>query len=113
MGNQDGFLVQYNTEGVLTVGVEPYDELHPLDYELDVYPNPTNSSITVVLPYEPGSTWQIEVLDTLGRTVTLFDDVRFSGIQMHINVSTLAAGTYYVRADNGDALLLESFVVAK
>lgn len=112
-GELDAFLVQYNTEGALSVGVEPYDEIHPLDYELDVYPNPANSSITVILPHDPGVPWQIEVLDSLGRTVILVNDVGFHGIQMHINISTLAAGTYYVRADNGDALLLESFVIAR
>ena len=112
-GEQDGFLVQYNMAGALTVSVESPQEIPTVDYELDVYPNPTKSRITVVLPHEPGASWEIEVLDALGRTVIMFDDVRFTGIQMHINISSLAAGTYYVRADNGDALLLESFVVAK
>jgi|GEM_PF-2957690 len=112
-GDLDGYLVQYNHLGALTVRVEPQDEIRPVDYELDVYPNPTNTSITVVLPHQPGASWEIEVSDALGRTVIMFDEVRFSGIQIHINISHLAAGTYYVRADNGDALLLESFVVTK
>ena len=112
-GELDGFIVQYNMEGVLTVGLEAYDSIQPLDYELAVYPNPAHSSITVMLPNDPGVSWEIEVLDTLGRSVVMIDDVGFYGIQMHINTASLASGTYYVRADNGDALLLESFVVAR
>ena len=35
-GDLDGYLVQYNHLGALTVSVEPQDEIRPVDYELDV-----------------------------------------------------------------------------
>ena len=112
-GDFDGFIAHYTNEGALAVSIEKGSEIPESLTEFKIYPNPADSNITIEIPERPGVTWEIEVMDLLGRSVFLFDEVSFSGIRMNINTSTLAAGTYYVRADSGDELLLESFVVMR
>ena len=112
-GEFDGFVARYTNEGALAVSIETSDAFPRSPTQLSIFPNPANSSITIEIPNKIGISWEIEVMDLLGRSVLLVDDISFSGIRMNINTSDLAAGTYYVRADGGEELLLESFVVTR
>lgn len=113
-GEFDAFLVEYNADGTLAVGIEEHPELPSDEAVLDVYPNPAvQEDLTVFIAEAAGQAWTIDVIDALGRDVYRFEEVPRSGIRMRINTRRLAAGTYYVRASGDRQVLLQPFVVAR
>jgi len=77
--------------GAHAIGVEAS---HPEAVRLAVYPNPAGSSVTVEVPREPGTA--VTVYDVRGRAV-LTAPVPPGGV-VRLNVGTLPAGVYVVRA---------------
>ncbi len=74
----------------------------PLEYELiTAYPNPFNPSTTIRLALESPGQSQLRIVNTLGRTVQVFENGYLSaGIHQYTwNATGLATGVYYIHAN--------------
>ncbi len=103
-GEYDGFVAQFRADGSLAVNVEE----PPISFggfQLDLFPNPTTNRIT--LSFTPNRTGigTLEIMDVLGRLVKSVETrfVRDIKATMHIDVSGISAGTYFVRMKNEGA----------
>jgi hypothetical protein len=65
---------------------------------LEIYPNPTTSSLNIVFPvtYNSGLN-TIELIDITGRTITTFDKETEPGTTMPVDVSAFSTGMYFVK----------------
>jgi trimeric autotransporter adhesin len=65
---------------------------------LEIYPNPTTSSLNIVFPvtYHSGNN-TIELVDVTGRTITTFDKDAEPGTTMPVDVSAFSTGMYFVK----------------
>lgn len=64
---------------------------------LEIFPNPSQGRITVRLP-ESEQVWNIQVLNLMGQTVRNHTS---SAVNLKLDLSELPAGTYVVKASNG------------
>ncbi len=66
------------------------------DFEIDIYPNPTNEYLTIKCsPKNEYSQWAIIIYDSWGRKVHEFQDV-FNNNTIQYNLASLIAGVYNV-----------------
>ncbi len=78
-------------------------------------PNPAADGVRLALTGAPGTTAQVRLYDVLGRAVaTLFDGLLAgSETPVRLDLSGLAAGTYFVRAEAGAQALTRTVTVAR
>lgn len=70
---------------------------------LQLFPNPANSTCSLVLPGQTGTNSTIELIDMTGRTVkTISSSISGSSARVEIDIADLAAGVYTVRVSSGD-----------
>ena len=90
-----------------TTGIADYSR------HVRVYPNPTQDFINVecTLDNVPGDGISVEVLDVYGKVVrTVVEANNDSPLQTRINVSSLAAGMYFVRVATEAGVVTKAFV---
>ena len=94
----DGTIIPINFDGVPdTAWITQWTGIEPLqDWELNVYPNPANDYIMAYTGNHPVS--QYVITDIVGRT--LVTTKAENGMTV-INTSSLAAGSYLLRAQEG------------
>jgi hypothetical protein len=81
-------------------------------WNLILYPNPTNNTITLESNLVLEDEIQIEIYNTLGqkvKEVTINEDIK----TIDINVSSLLDGIYNIRLQSGAYKITKSFVVVK
>ena len=81
-------------------------------WDLILYPNPTNNTITLVSNLVLEDEIQIEIYNALGQKVkeiSINEDIN----TIDINVSSLLDGIYNVRLQSGNYKITKSFVVVK
>ncbi|PVW15257.1 T9SS type A sorting domain-containing protein [Marixanthomonas spongiae] len=96
-GSSEMVVARYSNE---PLGI---NENQGLDFNL--YPNPANDYVTVNLQ-STGETYQVEIVDMLGKTV-LTSEVTNNG---RIQVSALAAGNYFVKLTSAETSGVVKFV---
>jgi len=69
----------------------------PLNFSIQAYPNPTNSSITIQLP--DNSTGRLYMHDNIGRLV-LNQQINKRSIRYHIDLTNLPSGSYWLHYKN-------------
>jgi hypothetical protein len=93
-GNSSAMYKFYYTPGTAAVNSVP-----SVPISISVFPNPTSGDATIQLTGAPDA--EVTVLDVLGRTV---DQFRLEGSRVW-QASSLAPGTYIVRASIGDVIV--------
>jgi len=68
-----------------------------------IYPNPMNSKATISLQNESGTTYNIDLLDNVGRKIKSFNTQKS---KININREELNAGVYFVQIQNQKGLIL-------
>ena len=111
-GGFDSFLVSYAPGGSFSVSIEDPVEVPSDLHALEVYPNPSSTTVTVSLKGESYTPWRLAVIDLLGREVFALDDIDLSDMNIQINTNSLPAGTYIVKATGIRSSTIKSFVVA-
>ncbi|MGK0407641.1 MAG: hypothetical protein ACJAZH_001463 [Roseivirga sp.] len=83
--------------------------------ELEIYPNPAQNKVNVVLNLESRSDLTITVRDLSGRLVRTLSakSVPAATESLSLDVSTLTTGTYIVSLINGSASLTSKLVITK
>jgi hypothetical protein len=90
-GEHDGWVLKFNPEPLLSLAAKSEKQI------VTMYPNPSSDKLTVLLPFESGTT-HLEFFNALGQSVHQVD------LSQHINqlnVSHLPAGVYLVTVSNG------------
>lgn len=84
----------------------------PADFVRGVYPNPATKQLTLVLENITGGMLTLDLTDAMGRVVAhKRSELQTNQSQVTLNVSHLAAGTYFLRAtiDSKDSVTLKNF----
>lgn len=68
---------------------------NPIDYSVEIFPNPARSEITVRLFNHPDQYERIELIDAQGLVVKVKQICRES--QISLNLSKIPKGTYFIR----------------
>jgi hypothetical protein len=80
--------------------------------KMEVWPNPAQQDLFVKLPTDSGN-WQLEIFDMLGRAtdVKTAIDVAQEGAEVQLQIGSLSAGTYVLRASSGQQVLSQAVIV--
>lgn len=68
-----------------------------LNQNINIYPNPSNDNLTVIL--SDNQKYKLSIIDLSGKEITTLDEI-YSGSKISIN--SLAEGTYLIRIYNSD-----------
>jgi PKD repeat protein len=80
--------------------------------DMNVYPNPATSSVTVELANSSFSKGRIEIVNLLGKTVRTITPEDLSSSHV-INTSDLAAGVYLLHVENKGEVSLKRLVITR
>jgi len=95
---------EYN---VTVVGVDE----QAVERGLNLYPNPTSSSLNIELFLFSKTTVSFKILDISGRVVHYQENTLDIGLQkQEINVEVFAAGTYILEMNDGKSTMQRKFV---
>jgi len=78
---------------------------------LTLYPNPAQSEVSVIIPFELTSAVSIQILDITGREVYSKQNVSME--KENINISNLSNGVYIVVAKQADVKFTQKLFVSK
>jgi uncharacterized protein (DUF2141 family) len=85
--------------------------------EVDVYPNPAESEVTVTVSVRQAGPLKVEIVDALGRVVgTVFDGLATQNLVLPVgvDVSKFTSGAYVVRAVGaGDFNISQPFIIRR
>ncbi|MCB0843253.1 MAG: T9SS type A sorting domain-containing protein [Bacteroidetes bacterium] len=76
--------------------------------KLEIYPNPVNDQLTVVLPENINSKLECRIIDATGRTI-IPNIIQNSG-ELNLNVSDLPAGIYWILLNVDRKVFSQKFV---
>ena len=85
--------------------LEKIDSLPDSNYELNVFPNPTNSNLTVLI--KESSDYSCVILDACGRFIK---KEKFSGKLIEINCSDISTGLYFIKVYNNTVSYNSKFI---
>ncbi len=105
IGNQRGGISAFQTELLLDSTTPAVEQLQ--DAELQVFPNPTDGTLTVELPAElrEGSA---ELFNSTGQLVRT---ALANGPQLRMDLSALLGGLYYLRLRSGEATASQAVIL--
>jgi len=86
------------------------------EFELAVYPNPANHSITIEFDVMPNTLTAIEVIDITGKQVlSILQDEELSvgTNRVSANVNALANGLYFVKVKSGNTVNTKKLIINK
>ncbi len=104
-GEWDGAFVEYGLVDAVS-GIES----NPVPMQLSLWPNPTVSRVTFVMPSDCAGSVRIRIQNTMGRTV--YEDEGASLLAnrtLTVNVTQLPSGIYFVRASAGGDIFSARF----
>ncbi|MEM6721491.1 MAG: S8 family serine peptidase [Bacteroidota bacterium] len=79
---------------------------------ITIYPNPASSDVDVLINTTVGNTYEIELLNSIGQTITKIDETRFNATaQQRLNVGSLGTGVYFVKIKVGDQMITKKLIV--
>jgi hypothetical protein len=81
----------------VTAATESVEELSTRNYDVNIYPNPTNNQLTVAAT---GTITSITISNILGQLVC---NTNYNAEKVQINVSDLTQGIYFIKINCGSA----------
>jgi hypothetical protein len=96
--------------------IEPNDFINSVEekemnfYDFSIYPSPSSDRITIISDDSQIFT-EFEIYDVMGKK--LLAEYNKNEFEMNIDISSLSAGTYFIRAKIGNEYLNKKFVVLK
>lgn len=79
-----------------------------------IFPNPAQNEVTIEMESASPKTLNVRLLNNLGQTVAMQNNVQVDGKQqIHFNVSSLASGNYYVNIYDGQESLSYQLIISK
>jgi hypothetical protein len=76
----------------------------------NVYPNPSSAKFYIELKGITSNGTQIKIIDMLGKEISSFEA---TADVIEIDAISYAPGTYYVRLQHADKLLIKPIVIVK
>lgn len=87
-------------------------EENTLERAISMYPNPAKSNVDIVINTTIGNTYEIELLNSLGQSISKIQETRFSGrAQQNLDVSKFGTGLYFVKIKVGDQVATKKLIV--
>lgn len=83
-----------------------------LERAISMYPNPAKSNVDIIINTTIGNTYEIELLNSLGQSISKIQETRFSvRAQQNIDVSKFGTGLYFVKIKVGDQVATKKLIV--
>ncbi|MGH1385170.1 S8 family serine peptidase [Kordia sp.] len=83
-----------------------------LERAISMYPNPAKSNVDVVINTTIGNTYEIELLNSIGQTITKTKETRFNArAQQKLDVSKYGTGLYFVKITVGNQTVTKKLIV--
>jgi hypothetical protein len=94
------------TDSVYLTPPTGIDDLNDLEYNLRVYPNPSDNHIYIELTMQDNTDLWLEIFDGTGRKIMIREFKQVDRIRESMDISDLSQGLYYlkVRTKEGQAL---------
>lgn len=70
-----------------------------LQYNLNIYPNPTSDFVTISGSMKTNATAKLSLMDAFGRTIQQLETVR-GDWKLNVDMTTLARGMYYIHIES-------------
>ncbi len=87
-------------------------EENTLERAISMYPNPAKSNVDIVINTTIGNTYEIELLNSLGQSISKIEETRFSArAQENLDVSKFGTGLYFVKIKVGDQVATKKLIV--
>ena len=87
-------------------------EENALERAIAMYPNPASSNVDIVINTSTGNTFEIELLNSIGQTITKIEETRFNArAQQKLDVSQYGTGLYFVKIKVGDQSVTKKLIV--
>ncbi len=102
----DAAITRFKTPSV--VGVENQNTSSNLQ-DLFIYPNPTNTTLNIILPAYSGKDEMIEVRDALGKLINI-QKLSNHILQFEINTAYLASGMYFIKYMTENDNFIKAFI---
>lgn len=107
-------MLQTSRAGIADVAVETgVNEVSDYFTRVDVYPNPTNSSVTLNIQTKGGRVYSYEVYNAVGEK--LFSEMQFSATSAKctLDFTPQPAGIYFVKISSGEQVIVKKIRVTK
>ncbi|MBC8756914.1 S8 family serine peptidase [Kordia sp. YSTF-M3] len=83
-----------------------------LDRSISMYPNPASSNVDIIINTTIGNTYEIELLNSLGQSISKIEETRFNArAQQNLDVSQYGTGLYFVKIKVGDQVVTKKLIV--
>jgi len=83
-----------------------------LEKAISMYPNPAKSNVDIIINTTIGNTYEIELLNSLGQSISKIEETRFSArAQQNLDVSQYGTGLYFVKIKVGDQVVTKKLIV--
>jgi subtilisin family serine protease len=83
-----------------------------LEGAISMYPNPATSNVDVVINTTVGNTYEIELLNSIGQTITKIEETRFNAsARQKLDVSRYGTGLYFVKIKVGNQMVTKKLIV--
>ena len=83
-----------------------------LERAISMYPNPAKSNVDIVINTTIGNTYEIELLNSIGQTITKTEETRFNArAQQKLDVSKYGTGLYFVKITVGNQTVTKKLIV--
>ncbi|WP_232730366.1 S8 family serine peptidase [Lacinutrix sp. Bg11-31] len=83
-----------------------------LESAISVYPNPSKEEVNIRINTTLGATYQIELLNNLGQSITTVSTTRFSGKAQHkLNISKYQSGLYFIKIKVNDSEVIKKLII--
>ena len=77
-----------------------------------MYPNPASSNVDIIINTTIGNTYEIELLNSLGQSISKIEETRFNArAQQNLDVSQYGTGLYFVKIKVGDQVVTKKLIV--
>lgn len=107
--------VDYNKKSPIDSSIVVKDDLLPIPFSFNLYPNPTDNLVNVEVELVDGATYTIEILDLSGRVIynRNLNSAEFNNSTAAINTSSFESGLYFVNVIEGTNRLTKRLVITK
>jgi type IX secretion system substrate protein len=93
-------------------GTSSVEGIDNINFNLTVNPNPTTNNINIRFGTPINDYMKLGIVDLLGNEIFIIDQgyILSSDYQTNFNVSTLPSGTYFIRLEIGNEVVVKQFI---